>query len=312
MAGRGRLLRSLSDRLGLGAKVEPHAEGAVTPAFARDRRGPAARMARAALSRLDTGAMLGGAVLAIAGAAGFWIGGGHDEMARDHGRFRDMAARAAGFGVRTITFSGQKELDEGAALRASGVTDNDSLPFLDPAQTRERLMKLPLVRDAEVAKLYPDRLVVTLKEREPFAVWQNAGELNIVARDGTVIDQGFDPAFIELPFVVGDKANLKAEEYARLLAVAKELRVPVRAGVLVSGRRWTLRLENGMDVKLPETGVVEALGKLAQLDRDSRLLQKDIVSVDMRIPGRVVARLTSEAQAAWQAKHPPAKKGGES
>lgn len=308
MAGRGRLLRSLIDRLGLGAPNE----GSAKPAFGPERRGPAARMARAALSRLDTGAMLGGAVLTVAGAAGFWIGGGHDVMAREHGRFRDMAARAAGFGVKAITFTGQKELDESEALRASGVTQHDSLPFLDPAETRDRLMKLPLVGDAEVAKLYPDRLVITVKEREPFAVWQNAGELNIIARDGTVIDRKLDPAFVELPFVVGDKANLKAVEYANLLAVARELRVQVRAGVLVSGRRWTLRLENGMDVKLPETGAVEALGKLAQLDRDSRLLQKDIVSVDMRIPGRVTARLTPEAQAAWQAKKPAAKKGGES
>lgn len=300
-------MRSLSERFGLGARAD---DG--KPSFGPQRRGPAQRMARAALSRFDTGAMLGGVVLLIAGAAGFWAGGGHDEMAREHGRFRDMAARAAGFGVRSITFTGQKELDEGEALRASGVSARDSLPFLDPAQTRERLMQLPLVGDAEVAKLYPDRLVITVKEREPFAVWQNAGELSIIARDGTVIDRRLDPAFVELPFVVGDKANLKAADYANLLAVAKELRVPVRAGVLVSGRRWTLRLENGMDVKLPETGAVEALGRLAQLDRDSRLLQKDIVSVDMRIPGRVTARLTSEAQAAWQAKRPSAKKGGES
>lgn len=308
MDGRGRLVRSLIDRFGLGAPDE----GAARPPFGPERRGAAARLARTALSRFDTGAMFAGVVLLAAGAAGFWIGGGHDLMAREHGRFRDMAARMAGFGVRTITFTGQKELDEGDALRASGLSDHDSLPFLNPAETRERLMKLPLVGDAEVAKLYPDRLVITVKEREPFAVWQNAGELSIVARDGTVIDRKFDPAFVELPFVVGDKANVKAADYARLLAVARELRVPVRAGLLVSGRRWTLRLENGMDVKLPELGAVEALGKLAQLDRDSRLLQKDIVSVDMRIPGRVIARLTPEAQAAWQARKAPAKKGGES
>lgn len=304
-------MRPLSDRLGFGAQAGARDEGAARPSFGPTRRGPAARMAHAALSRFDTGAMLGAAVILIAGAAGFWIGGGHDVMAREHGRFRDMAARMMGFGVRSITFTGQKELEEAAALRASGLSEHDSLPFLNPAETRERLMKLPLVGDAEVAKFYPDRLVITVKEREPFAVWQNAGRLSIVARDGTVIDETFDPAFVELPFVVGDRANVKAEDYARLLAVAKELRVPVRAGVLISGRRWTLRLENGMDVKLPEVGAAQALAKLAQLDRDSRLLQKDIVSVDMRFPGRVIARLTPEAQAAWQARKPSSKKGGE-
>jgi cell division protein FtsQ len=300
-------LRALTQTLGLTARDDAGARSGVGP----KRRGPAEKFARAALARFDTGAALAGAVLLIAGAAGFWIGGGHDVMAREHGRFRDMAARLAGFGVRTITMTGQKELEEGELLRASGLTDHDSLPFLNPAETRERLMKLPLVGDAEVAKLYPDRLVISVKEREPFAVWQNAGELAIVSRDGTVIDRKLNPAFVELPFVVGDRANLKVEEYAQLLATAKELRVPVRAGVLVSGRRWTLRLENGIDVKLPETGAQEALATVARLDRDSRLLQKDIVSVDMRISGRVTARLTPEALAAWQARR-PAKKGDES
>lgn len=299
-------MRALTDRIGLTAR-----DAVARPASGPDRRGPAARFARAAMARYDTGAALAGFVLLIAGAAGFWIGGGHDLMAREHGRFRDMAARLAGFGVEEITLTGQKELDERDMLRAAGVSETDSLPFLDPAQTRERLMALPLVREAEVSKLYPDRLVITVKERTPFAIWQTQGKLVVVAQDGTVIDDRLEPNFIELPFVVGDKANLKVESYARLLAIAKELRVPVRAGVLMGGRRWTLRLENGMDVLLPEIGAAEAMTRLAQLDRENRLLQKDIVAVDMRIEGRVTARLTPEALAQWQARK-PAKKGGQS
>ena len=141
-------MRALTDRIGLTAR-----DAVARPASGPDRRGPAARFARAAMARYDTGAALAGFVLLIAGAAGFWIGGGHDLMAREHGRFRDMAARLAGFGVEEITLTGQKELDERDMLRAAGVSETDSLPFLDPALTRERLMARPLVREAEVSKL---------------------------------------------------------------------------------------------------------------------------------------------------------------
>lgn len=270
-----------------------------------------ARKALSRLVRVDTGAALAAVVLAIAGAAGFWAGGGHDMMASEHGRFRDMIARSLGFRVEAVTITGQKELDEREILRVAGLSDKTALPFLDAAQTRERLKTIPLVRDAEIAKLYPNQLVITVKEREPFAVWQKDGQLAVVARDGTVIDRSLEPYFAELPFVVGEGANQRVEEYRRLLDLSKELRVPVRAGIFVSGRRWTLRLENGVDVKLPETQPEEALARLAQLDRDSRLLQKDVVSVDMRAPGRVVARLTAEAHADYAARRAP-KKGSAS
>jgi cell division protein FtsQ len=83
--------------------------------------------------------------------------------------------------------------------------------------------------------------------------------------------------------------------------------------VLVGERRWNLRLNNGIDVKLPETGVADALDQLAALDRDKQLLSRDITIVDLRLPDRVVVRLTEAvAQAreeALKAKRPKPKGG---
>lgn len=65
----------------------------------------------------------------------------------------------------------------------------------------------------------------------------------------------------------------------------------------MSGRRWTLKLD-GVDIRLPETGATEALARLVKLERDNRILEKDIIAVDLRMPDRVVVRLTEEAAAA--------------
>ena len=43
------------------------------------------------------------------------------------------------------------------------------------------------------------------------------------------------------------------------------------AAVLVGERRWNLRLKNGIDVQLPETGVEAALARLVDLDRAKKL-----------------------------------------
>jgi cell division protein FtsQ len=91
------------------------------------------------------------------------------------------------------------------------------------------------------------------------------------------------------------------------------LRDQVRASVLIGERRWNLRLKNGLDIRLPETEVAPALATLVGLDKDKKLLSRDIVAVDLRLPDRVTVQL-SEAAAALRAEalkeKKPAKKAG--
>ena len=74
-----------------------------------------------------------------------------------------------------------------------------------------------------------------------------------------------------------------------------DIRAVLRASILVAERRWNLRLKNGIDVRLPETDVEQALDTLVALDRDKKLLSRDIVAVDLRLPDRVTVRLSDEA-----------------
>jgi cell division protein FtsQ len=187
---------------------------------------------------------------------------------------------------------------EAEVLAAAGIDSRMSLVFLDVNEVRERLERVPLVKTAAVRKLYPNELVVTLTEREPHAIWQQNGELFVVAADGTVIDLMQDSRFVDLPFVVGADANLHTKDYLALLEAAGPLKNRIRAGTLVAGRRWTLKMDNGMDVRLPEIGKSEALARLVKLEREQKILEKDVLAIDLRMPDRVVVRLTEEAAAA--------------
>ena len=68
--------------------------------------------------------------------------------------------------------------------------------------------------------------------------------------------------------------------------------------MLVAERRWNLHLKNGIDVLLPETEPERALTTLVDLDRDKKLLSRDIVAVDLRLADRVTVRLSDAAAAA--------------
>jgi cell division protein FtsQ len=140
--------------------------------------------------------------------------------------------------------------------------------------------------------------VITLVEREPYALWQRNGELFVISADGTPIDEMQDARFADLPLVVGDEANARTKDYLALLEAAGPLKGRIKAGTLVSGRRWNLKLDNGVDVRLPELGTAAALTRLIKLEREQKILEKDVLAIDLRMADRIVLRLTEEAMAA--------------
>ncbi len=237
------------------------------------------------------------AFYALTAFVGLSEGGHLKDFYRDHGEPHHALARLVGLGLDTVTISGIGQLREAEVLAAGGLNTKVSLAFLDAGEVRERLERMPLVKSATVRKLYPNELVVTLEERQPHAIWQLKGELFVIAADGTVIDLMQDERFAELPLVVGEGANARTKEYLALVEAAGPLKGRIRAGTLVSGRRWTLKMDNGLDVRLPETGAAEAIQRLVKLDREQGILEKDVLAVDLRMADRVVVRLTEEAAA---------------
>lgn len=208
---------------------------------------------------------------------------------------RDATANAAGFRIAEVTVTGQHHVSEAQILATAGVTNRSSLLFLDADAARSRLLANPWIADATVLKLYPGRLHIAITERVPFALWQRDGKVAVIDADGTVLEPEATIHFVSLPLVVGKSADRKAKEFLALLERFPALREQVYASVLVAERRWNLKLKNGVDVRLPEHDAAAALGTLAQLEREKRLLSRDIVAVDLRLPDRVTVKLSEGA-----------------
>ncbi len=211
---------------------------------------------------------------------------------------RDVAANSVGFRIAAISLSGEKEVSRNEILATAGVTGNASLLFLDADAARGRLMANPWIADAAVLKLYPDRLQISITERQAFALWQKDGHVNVIAADGTVLEPYVEDRYLGLPLVVGHGAARQAKDFLTFLDRYPDIRGLLRASVMVAERRWNLRLTNGIDVRLPESDVRSALDRLVALDRDKKLLSRDITMIDLRLPDRVTVRLSDTAAAA--------------
>jgi len=249
-------------------------------------------------------------VLLGAGLLGAERGGQLDAVTAQYGGVGDWIACTLRLGVRMVTVSGATHMSERKILAIAGVDDKKSLPFFDVAQARARLEADPLIKQASVRKLYPNQIVIEIVERTPYAVWQKDGDVRAIAADGAPIDEVNDGRYADLPFVVGEGANGRVREFVALLDAMDELKPRVEAGVLVDQRRWNLRLKSGIDIKLPESDPEAAIAELLILQRQSRILEKDVLALDFRVPGRVFARLSEEAAAAWADGH-AAKKGAQ-
>jgi cell division protein FtsQ len=249
------------------------------------------------IAQLPRGAGGAGAMLMLAATLGYGaIAGQHVAAVADWFKdARDIAANSLGFRIAAISLTGEKEVSREEVLTTAGVTGRASLLFLDADAARTRLMANPWIADAAVLKLYPDRLQITITERLAFALWQKDGRVSVIAADGTVLEPFVEDRYLGLPLVVGAGAGQQAKEFLAVIDHYPDIQSMLQASVLVAERRWNLHLANGIDVRLPETNVEAALDRLVQLDRDDKLLSRDITTVDLRLPDRVTVRLSDAA-----------------
>lgn len=228
-----------------------------------------------------------------------WLGvvkGGHaDEFSTALADSRNAIANSAGFRITSVVINGRKQLTQDEVLAAGGVNGRSSLLFLDAAAVRDRLKANPWIADATVLKLYPGRLEIDLVERSAFALWQHDGRFAVIAEDGAVLEPYLSRRFFTLPLVVGKGAEAHARDFMALLARYPLVHDATRAAIFIGERRWNLRLKNGLDIRLPEHDVGNALAELSRLDKEDKLFSRDIVAIDLRLSDRLVVQLSDDA-----------------
>jgi cell division protein FtsQ len=255
-------------------------------------------------------------VLILLGSAAFGVmRGGHvEEMTTALSDTRNAIANSAGFRITSVAINGRKQLSQDEVLATGGVNGRSSLLFLDAATVRDRLKANPWIADATVLKFYPGQLQIDIVERSAFALWQQGGRISVISDDGAVLEPYLSRRFVSLPLVVGKGAATRARDFLALLARYPQVKSVTKAAIFVGERRWNLRLEDGLDIRLPENDVGNALAELSRLDKEERLFSRDLVAVDMRLPDRLTVQLSDDAAKAREElfkDKKPKKKAGE-
>ncbi len=206
------------------------------------------------------------------------------------------AVGAIGFTVRNIEVHGRDQMDRDAVINIAMDQKSRAMPLVDLEETRQRLRQLGWVADARVSRRLPDTLVVDIVERRPTAIWQFHQQLALIDQKGVVIAPVSISAMPDLPIVIGPGANQRVDALNALMQQVPALKPMLAGASWVGERRWDLRFQSGEVLALPEgeAASIAALKDFARRDSQYRLLGQGFVRFDMRVPGRIVVRVSRE------------------
>jgi cell division protein FtsQ len=207
-------------------------------------------------------------------------------------------AADAGFRIGSVDIIGADTTPKPAIEAALGVGPGDPILGFSLANAAARIAQLGPIQTATVQRTLPNRLVVTVTERAPYAVWQTADGPgpkfvvidkggNVIADQDAVAAKRRDPALL---LVAGADAPRNAGNLMAELTAYPAVRAHVQAAARVDGLRWNLILHNNTLVKLPSDNEQQAIARLSQLQTDIALLDRPVEVIDLRFNGRLIVR----------------------
>jgi cell division protein FtsQ len=230
---------------------------------------------------------------------GVWLSllGGAGTVSRITNNAFVAASHASGLAVHEIRLSGRRNADRNALMTAIGVARDTPIFAVNLERLQERIENLGWIEHARISRRLPDVIAIHVEERTPFARWQHDGQLVVIDRAGVVVTAHQPDLYRALPLVVGVDAASEAVALIDMMASDLGLQARVAAAVRVGSRRWNLRLNNGVNVLLPEVATEAAWRRLGALHRQDRILERDINVIDLRVEDRVFLKLPPETAA---------------
>ena len=220
-----------------------------------------------------------------------WLGGFLPDARQASGNFAKDRLMAMGFVVEEIDVMGEGRLRESDVRAALGVREGDFLFAMDIKAAQNRIETISWVDRAVIRRLWPDRIVVQIIERRPYALWQNGGEVKLVDHEGEVLGDADVARYAYLRLIVGPDAPDHVADLENLIRRFPTVSERARTFVQMPSGRWNIHLKNdGPKIYLPLENPDVALAKLTDMHHRNQILDRDIEVLDLRLPDRLTVR----------------------
>lgn len=224
-------------------------------------------------------------------------------------------SRAPWLSIRTIELDGDLQRNSVATIRANATPRlAGNFISIDLEQARAAFEAVPWVRQAQLRRIWPDRLAVHLSEHRPAALWLGEdGNARLVNEQGEVFEANLgdveDDHLPEFSGPEGSSAPMLAL-YRRLAPLFAAYKMEPVALQLSGRGSWRLELDTGATVQLGRGSEDELVARserfLRTLGQVTERFQRDLEHADLRHADGYAVRLrgitTTLAPAATAAK----------
>lgn len=194
-----------------------------------------------------------------------------------------------------IKISGNKRVSEEEVINAvakakitfdKNVVKNTNQTLI---QTLAKELKedLPWINQINITRTLPNILNIAVTEYEPFAIWQNNGQKYVIDKDGNKVKIDNDNnEFDHLVILSGNGANLNVKSLFNIFVINPEFSTKIYSATWIGNRRWDIRFENGLLVKLSANDLQQAWQNLIKI-YDMQKSLTNLQMIDLRIEKKI-------------------------
>ncbi|GDX35765.1 cell division protein FtsQ [Alphaproteobacteria bacterium] len=166
--------------------------------------------------------------------------------------------------------------------------DNEEYQPLIQNLIDEIKVNLPWVNHITISRNMPNILNIFITEYEPFAIWNSDDRKYIIDKDGNPVpldNQANQEEFKDMIILSGRGANNHAKALFNILAISPALSDKIYSATWVGDRRWNIRFDNGLLVKMPEEEIYDAWQQLIKINSKGQVDEYKVI--DLRIAGKI-------------------------
>jgi len=152
---------------------------------------------------------------------------------------------------------------------------------------KEIKQDMPWINQINITRTLPNSLNIAITEYEPFAIWQNNGQKYVIDKDGNKVKIDNDNTeFEHLVILSGDGANLNVKSLFNIFVINPEFSTKIYSATWVGNRRWDIRFENGLLVKLSANNLQQSWQNLIKIYNMQNSLT-NLQTIDLRIEKKI-------------------------
>jgi len=190
------------------------------------------------------------------------------------------------FSIKEIKIKNNILVDQEIIIKKLSKIYGKNILFLRKNEIEDPLKSIDFLRKAEVKKIYPNKIIITVLETKPIGIIIKKNKKYILDTSSKLIKYNEKILSNPLPLIFGDNAENKFINLFNLLEKHEFPMDKIKNYYYFQIGRWDLKLFNKQLIRLPANEIASAIQLASEL-----LKRKDFENysiIDLRINGKVI------------------------